>query len=56
MGYIRAHWKGLSKRIILSLRVIVICACGLLSNPAKFLKFQYTTFHADVEKTHGLQF
>jgi hypothetical protein len=43
---------------------MVICACGLLSNPAKVLKFQYTAcwysidqkFHADVEKTHGSQF
>jgi hypothetical protein len=58
MGHIRAHWKGLSTKIVLSLRLMVICACGLLSNPAKIPKFQYTAwwysidqkFHADVEK------
>jgi hypothetical protein len=41
-----------------------LCACGLLSNPAKVPKFQYTAwwysidqeFHADVEKNPGPQF
>jgi hypothetical protein len=43
MGHIRARWKGLSAKIVLSLRPMVICACGLLSNPTKVPKFQYGT-------------
>jgi hypothetical protein len=31
--YIRARWKGLSTSIVLNLRPMVICVCGLLSNP-----------------------
>jgi hypothetical protein len=44
IGHMRARWKGLCARIVLSLRtmiILVICACGLLSNPAKVPNFQY---------------
>jgi hypothetical protein len=39
--YLRARWKGLSAKIVLSLRHMLICAFGLLSNPVKFPKLQY---------------
>jgi hypothetical protein len=38
--HIRARWKGLSVRLILSLEAMVSCACGLLLNPAKVPNFQ----------------
>jgi hypothetical protein len=38
-----ARWKALSSaKIVLSLRLMVIYACGLFSNPDKVTKFQYT--------------
>jgi hypothetical protein len=38
---IRAHLKGLSARIVLSLEFMVTCPSGLLPNPAKVPYFQY---------------
>jgi hypothetical protein len=37
----RAHWKGLSERIVMSSDFVVTCASGLLPNPAKVPYFQY---------------
>jgi hypothetical protein len=41
MEHVRAPSKGLSTRNVFCIEPMVICACGLLINPAKVLKFQY---------------
>jgi hypothetical protein len=52
-----ARLKGLSVRIIFSLRLMVICACGLLAIRPKShnsnIRHLDQEFYADVEKTHG---
>jgi hypothetical protein len=59
IGHMMARLKGLSVRTIFSLRLMVICACGLLSNRPKSQNSNIRhdqEFYADVEKTHGPQF
>jgi hypothetical protein len=56
--HVRAHLKGLSAKIVMSPKSVVIYACGLLSNPAKVPQFQYRAgwysidrkFHTDYKK------
>jgi hypothetical protein len=49
-----ARLKGLSVRIIFSLRLMVICGFGLLPNPAKVPKFKYTAWwYSIVQKFHN---
>jgi hypothetical protein len=57
-------FERVSVRIVLSLGLLAISACGLPSNPAKVPKFKYTAwwyfidqeFYVDVEKIHWPQF
>jgi hypothetical protein len=61
---VRASTKGLSTRNVFCIGPMVICACGLLPNPAKVSNFQYRAwlcsvdqkFHGDDEKTRKSQF
>jgi hypothetical protein len=56
--------KGLSTRNVLCIGLMVICACGLLSNPAKVPNFKLRAcicsmdqkFHGDDEKTRESRF
>jgi hypothetical protein len=41
MEHVRAPSKGLSTKNVFCIGPMVICACGLLPNPAKVSNFQY---------------
>jgi hypothetical protein len=62
--HVRALSKGLSTRNVFCIGPMVICACGLLPNPAKVPNFQYRAwlysmdqkFHGDEENTQEPRF
>jgi hypothetical protein len=62
--HVRAASKGRSTRNVFCVGPMVICACGLLPNPAKVPSFQYRAwlcslyqkFHGDDEKTRESRF
>jgi hypothetical protein len=64
MEHVRALLKGFSNRNVFCIELMVICACGLLPNPAKVPNFQYRAllgsldqkFHGDDEKPKNPDF
>jgi hypothetical protein len=64
MGHVSTPSEGLSTRNVFCIGPMVICACGLLLNPAKVPNFKYRAwlyymeqkFHCDGEKTWESRF